>query len=49
MALRVLLADDHRLIREGVKVLLQHGGIEVVGEARNGAEALARARELVER
>lgn len=46
--IRVLLADDHAMFREGVKSLL--GGyedIEVVGEATNGREALDRVTELV--
>ncbi len=41
-AIRVLLADDHHLIRAGLKLLLQAlAGIEVVAEAANGREALA--------
>ena len=39
--LRVLIADDHRLVRAGIRALLdQLGSIEVVGEAANGREAL---------
>ena len=46
--IRVLLADDHTLFRKGVRTLLeQMGGIEVVGEAANGQEAVTQARELV--
>lgn len=45
MALRVVLADDHRLVREGLKGLLAVRGFEIVGEAGDGAEALARVRE----
>ena len=38
---RVLLADDHALVRAGIRALLQNiAGIEVVGEASNGREAL---------
>jgi DNA-binding NarL/FixJ family response regulator len=38
---RVVLADDHADFREGLKeMLLTDGGIEVVGEARDGAEAV---------
>ena len=44
--MRVLLADDHALFREGLLSLLGAHGIEVVGEASDGAEALALAREL---
>jgi DNA-binding NarL/FixJ family response regulator len=44
---RVLLVDDQALFREALAVLLGvHGGIEVVGEAGDGAEALDRAAEL---
>ncbi|RIK37076.1 MAG: DNA-binding response regulator [Chloroflexi bacterium] len=39
--IRVLLADDHAVIREGIRTLLEHEeGIEVVGEADNGEEAV---------
>lgn len=44
--MRVLLADDHALFREGLVSLLSAHGIEVVGEASDGIEALALAREL---
>jgi DNA-binding NarL/FixJ family response regulator len=40
-ATRVLLADDHALVRAGIRSLLEKiSGIEVVGEASNGREAL---------
>jgi len=43
-SLRVLLADDHALVRAGMRSLLREiEGIEVVGEAADGAEALALA------
>ena len=46
-ALRVVLADDHDLIRSGLRGLLQAtADIEVVGEAADGATAVALAREL---
>jgi DNA-binding NarL/FixJ family response regulator len=39
--IRVLLADDHRLVRTGFRVILgMEDDIEVVGEAENGAEAV---------
>ncbi|MBV9453559.1 MAG: response regulator transcription factor [Rubrobacter sp.] len=39
--IRVLLADDHTMFRRGLKEMLgTDGGIEVVGEAENGAQAL---------
>jgi DNA-binding NarL/FixJ family response regulator len=44
--IRVVLADDHHLVRQGLRALLEKAGdIEVVGEAADGQEAL----ELVER
>ncbi|MFE1950678.1 MULTISPECIES: response regulator [Streptomyces] len=45
--IRVLIADDQMMVREGFSVLLgAMPDIEVVGEAVNGAEAVARVREL---
>ena len=45
--LRVLLADDHPVVREGLKVLINgQPGMEVVGEAADGRTACARAAEL---
>ena len=39
--IRVLLADDHRLFREGLRRLLEiEGDIEVVGEAKDGQETV---------
>ena len=44
---RVLLADDHPLVRSGIRAtLLREGNIDVVGEATNGAEVQTLAREL---
>ena len=45
--LRILLADDHEMVRKGLRVTIegQHGW-EVCGEARTGREAVAMAREL---
>src|SRR6267142_670072 len=40
MAIRVLLADDHTIVRQGLRLLLQREGFEVVGEAENGVEAV---------
>ncbi len=43
----VLLVDDHRLLREGIKSLLEKApDIEVVGEASEGGEAVAKAQQL---
>lgn len=45
--IRVLLADDHTILRKGVRMLLEsETDIEVVGEARTGREAIERARTL---
>jgi two-component system response regulator NreC len=45
--IRVLLCEDHTLFREGLRAILaQHPGIQVVGEARNGREAVEAARRL---
>ncbi|WP_329571845.1 response regulator transcription factor [Streptomyces sp. NBC_01003] len=47
MTIRVLIADDQMMVREGFSVLLNAmPDIEVVGEAVNGREAVARVREL---
>ncbi|MGI8643552.1 MAG: response regulator [Thermomicrobiales bacterium] len=44
---RVLLVDDHDLIREGLRHLLEAtGDVDIVGEAVNGAEAIALVQEL---
>ena len=44
--MRILIADDHTLFRDGLRSLLTAQGHEVVGEARNGREAVAMAREI---
>src|ERR1700745_1464884 len=45
--LRILIADDHDLMRRGVKALLQsHAGWEICGEAHTGREAVNKAEEL---
>jgi two-component system invasion response regulator UvrY len=47
MAHKVLLADDHALVREGVRRLIEEcGEIRVIGEASDGHEALRLARKL---
>ena len=46
-AIRVLVVDDQDLVRSGFKAILgTYDGIEIVGEARNGAEAVAEAQRL---
>jgi DNA-binding NarL/FixJ family response regulator len=45
--IRVLLVDDHAVVREGLRAFLQlQDGIEVVGEAADGVEAVAQATRL---
>jgi RNA polymerase sigma factor (sigma-70 family) len=43
---KVLLADDHALVRAGIRSLLETAGAHVVGEASDGREALRLAAEL---
>ena len=38
--MRLLIADDHALFRESLKSLLRTRGLEVVGEASNGRQAV---------
>ena len=45
-ALRVLLVDDHDLFRTGLRNLLEEQGLDIVGEAATGAEAVAHVREI---
>ena len=43
----VLLADDHMIVREGIRNLLERDAdLEVVGEAKEGREAVAMAKKL---
>jgi DNA-binding NarL/FixJ family response regulator len=45
--LKILLADDHKMLREGLRALLHgHPGMQVVGEAANGKEVLQQAADL---
>ena len=44
--MRILIADDHSLFRDGLRSLLLAQGHEVIGEARNGREAVELARSL---
>ena len=44
--MRVLLADDHRLLLEGLTNLLEAHGVQVVGAAQDGQEAVLLAREV---
>jgi DNA-binding NarL/FixJ family response regulator len=45
MAIRVVIADDHQIVRQGFRALLEKEGFDVVGEAEDGNEAV----ELVKR
>ena len=45
MAIRVLLADDHEVVRRGLKSLFEDTDIQVVAEASSGQEALKMAKE----
>lgn len=38
--MRVILADDHRLVREGLRAVLERAGVQIVGEAATGHEVL---------
>ena len=44
--MRILIADDHALFRDGLRSLLTANGHEVIGEAKNGRDAVALAQEL---
>ena len=45
--IRILIADDHLLIRQGMRLILEtEDGLELVGEALNGAEAVRLCAEL---
>ena len=47
MSIRVLIADDHSVVRQGLQMFLAlDGALEVVGEAKNGVEAVDLARQL---
>jgi len=46
VAIRVVVVDDHAVVRSGIKLLLEaHEGIDVVGEAGNAKDAIFRVRE----
>lgn len=44
--MRILIADDHALFRDGLRSLLESRGFEVIAEARNGTEAVEMAQRL---
>lgn len=44
--IRVVIADDHALVRDGIRLSLEYAGMVVVGEARDGLEAVSLVRKL---
>ena len=47
MTIRILLVDDHSVVRQGLRLFLKYDSeLEVVGEASDGAQALSLTREL---
>ncbi|HWT89232.1 MAG TPA: response regulator transcription factor, partial [Candidatus Angelobacter sp.] len=46
MPVRILLVDDHALVRQGLRSLLAQEGFSVVGEASDGLEAMEKIRSL---
>ena len=47
MSIKVMLADDHMLVREGIKHLLEYDkSIEVIAEANNGMECIEKLCEI---
>ena len=46
VSIRLMLADDHRMLREGLRRSMIDQGFDVVGEARDGEEAIRLAEEL---
>jgi two-component system response regulator NreC len=46
MRIRVILAEDHQIVRQGLRLVLENEDIEVLGEAADGLEAIQLIREL---
>jgi DNA-binding NarL/FixJ family response regulator len=46
MAERILISDDHKLLRDGLRSLLQKNGFEIAGEASDGRSAVRLARKV---
>ena len=47
MTIRLMLADDHRMLREGLRRSMTEEGFDVVGEAQDGVEAVHLAEQLI--
>ena len=47
MPIHVILADDHHIVRQGLKLVLEKDGIDVLGEASDGIEAIRLIKELL--
>jgi len=47
VTLRVLIVDDQELVRAGFRMILERAGLEVVGEASDGVDAIRLATELI--
>ncbi len=47
MKTKVLLADDHKIFRDGLRTLIEKEGMEVVGEAENGRKTIKLAEKLM--
>ncbi len=45
-SIRVIIADDHSVVREGLRAILERAGFDVVGEATNGREAIEKTETL---
>lgn len=46
MAIQILMVDDHQIVRDGLRVLLERAGFQVVGEAADGLAAVRVAGQL---
>ncbi|MGC3968636.1 MAG: response regulator transcription factor [Pirellulales bacterium] len=46
MSIRLLVADDHEVVRSGMVSMLEGTDIEIVGQAASGVETVAKAQEL---
>ncbi len=46
-AIRLLIVDDHPVVRDGLRAMFMHSNIEIIGEATDGLSAVEQARELI--